>query len=381
MESALRPRDIQARIRAGETPEAVAAAQTTVEKIMTFAGPVLAERAHVAAAGAARLGAPPQRRGLAGAAAPRRRRGRAAARPQRRPGDRRVGRLAARGRALEPDRRYSAGARKGRAAFSFDAPGRYVVAEDDEARWLVGEAVPRPKAAPSPAPTSRLRAAQRRLSAVPDDELPLGEDAIEHGVERRRRCRRRAHRGPRPRPCAARGHRASRQARRPRRRPSAAPSRQRGRRRRAGAEAEAAPSRTGRRPAAEPRSREAGPRCRAGTRSCSAAASATSLGRTRRSRLPSVVRHVLLRHRRHRLHRPAPRPRARSTTARARSSCWSARARRPGCETLLAGWGRTRRVVPVVGDLTKRPSASTAAWVASTRRRSTTSSTSRRSTT
>ena len=49
MESALRPRDIQARIRAGETPEAVAqAAQTTVEKIMPFAGPVLAEREHVA---------------------------------------------------------------------------------------------------------------------------------------------------------------------------------------------------------------------------------------------------------------------------------------------------------------------------------------------
>ena len=49
MESTLRPRDIQARIRAGESPEAVAqAAQTSVEKIMPFAAPVLAERAHVA---------------------------------------------------------------------------------------------------------------------------------------------------------------------------------------------------------------------------------------------------------------------------------------------------------------------------------------------
>ena len=48
MESVLRPRDIQARIRAGETPEAVAeAAQTSVEKIMPFAGPVLAEREHI----------------------------------------------------------------------------------------------------------------------------------------------------------------------------------------------------------------------------------------------------------------------------------------------------------------------------------------------
>ena len=49
MDSALRPRDIQARIRSGETPEAVAqAASTTVDKIMPYAAPVLAERAHVA---------------------------------------------------------------------------------------------------------------------------------------------------------------------------------------------------------------------------------------------------------------------------------------------------------------------------------------------
>ena len=47
--SVLRPRDIQARIRAGESPEAVAAAaQTTVEKIAGFVNPALAERAHIA---------------------------------------------------------------------------------------------------------------------------------------------------------------------------------------------------------------------------------------------------------------------------------------------------------------------------------------------
>ncbi|MGH3368978.1 MAG: septation protein SepH, partial [Nocardioidaceae bacterium] len=49
MDSALRPRDIQARIRAGESPESVAqAAQTTVDRIMGYATPVLAERAHIA---------------------------------------------------------------------------------------------------------------------------------------------------------------------------------------------------------------------------------------------------------------------------------------------------------------------------------------------
>ena len=45
----LSPRDIQARIRAGETPEQVAAAaQTSLERVMPYAAPVLAEREHVA---------------------------------------------------------------------------------------------------------------------------------------------------------------------------------------------------------------------------------------------------------------------------------------------------------------------------------------------
>src|SRR3954452_19450177 len=49
MESTLRPRDIQARIRAGETPESVAqVAGTSVDKVMPYAAPVLAEREHVA---------------------------------------------------------------------------------------------------------------------------------------------------------------------------------------------------------------------------------------------------------------------------------------------------------------------------------------------
>lgn len=48
MDSALRPRDIQARIRRGESAEAVAeAAQVPVERIMAYAVPVLAEREHV----------------------------------------------------------------------------------------------------------------------------------------------------------------------------------------------------------------------------------------------------------------------------------------------------------------------------------------------
>lgn len=49
MESALTPRDIQARIRSGQSAEDVAkAANTPLEKILRFAGPVLQERAMIA---------------------------------------------------------------------------------------------------------------------------------------------------------------------------------------------------------------------------------------------------------------------------------------------------------------------------------------------
>jgi hypothetical protein len=171
MESALRPRDIQARIRAGETPESVAAAaQTTIDKIMGYATPVLAERAHIAdraqRASVRRKGGEGSSRLLGDAVA-----------------------AFLRERNVDPEsvawdawRRedgrwtlvadFDAGSGATRAEFVFDAPGRYVVAEDDEARVLVGEAVP----AKPPA-----RGAGRRLSAVgsADEELPLGEDAIE----------------------------------------------------------------------------------------------------------------------------------------------------------------------------------------------------------
>ncbi len=172
MESALRPRDIQARIRSGESPESVAAAaQTTVDRIMGYATPVLAERAHIA-----------QR---AQGSSVRRKAGEG---PARTLGDAVAERL--RSRNVDPDsvewdawRRedgrwvlvadYRSGGSAHHAEFVFDAPGRYVVAEDDEARWLVGEQSPRKGPQPRPAGN------QRRLSAVgQEEELPLGADAI-----------------------------------------------------------------------------------------------------------------------------------------------------------------------------------------------------------
>ncbi|MEP7090874.1 MAG: septation protein SepH [Nocardioidaceae bacterium] len=173
MDSSLRPRDIQARIRSGETPEQVAAAaQTTLDRVMAYATPVLAERAHIA-----------DRAQKASV--------------RRKSGEGRAGVLAdavaerLRSRNVDPaavewdawrreDGRwvlvadYRSGESARHAEFLFDLPGSYVVAEDDEARWLVGETTsvkgPQPRTTPGP----------RRLSAVGHDtELPLGEDAIE----------------------------------------------------------------------------------------------------------------------------------------------------------------------------------------------------------
>jgi hypothetical protein len=176
MDSALRPRDIQARIRAGESPEDVAAAaQTSVDAIMPFAGPVIAERQHVA------------QNALKGSL-------------RRRTGDTTT---AARtlGEAAElyfaehslhdedvewdawrrPDGRwllvaaYAVGGLPRRAEFTHDLPGRYVVADNDDARILTGE-IQQPEA---PGMTGRPVQARRLSSVHTQDELPLGDDAIE----------------------------------------------------------------------------------------------------------------------------------------------------------------------------------------------------------
>jgi hypothetical protein len=185
MESTLRPRDIQARIRAGETPESVAlVAGTSVDKVMPYAAPVLAERAHVAQRAQR---ASIRRRPVEGGAA-------SAARTL---GDAVGSHL--RSRNVDPDtvgwdawRRedgrwtltgtYTTTGRVGAAHFSFDAPGNYVVADDEDAHWLLGEVLDEAGEAGEAADRTRddlSDARRRRLSAVPADELPLGDDAIE----------------------------------------------------------------------------------------------------------------------------------------------------------------------------------------------------------
>ena len=180
MESTLRPRDIQMRIRAGETPEAVAhAAGTSVEKIMPFAAPVMAERAHVA-----------QRAQLASV---RRRSSESGARTL---GESVSAHL--RSHNVDPgvvewdawrreDGRwtltalYDVAGRTGTGTFSHDPRGNFVTVDDDDARWLVGDGSPAAdtEATDKPAADDLAAARQRRLSSVGDDEPALGDDAIE----------------------------------------------------------------------------------------------------------------------------------------------------------------------------------------------------------
>ncbi len=173
MQSALRPRDIQARIRAGESPEAVAAlAQVSVDKIMAYCVPVLAERQHIAQ--------------LAQRSHVRRKN---ADGPAARLADVVVDRLHSRG--VDPDtadweswRRadgrwvvevsYRSGESARQAHFVFDAAGRYSLADDDEAKWLTGE---RQSTSKGPQPRDTGKPGERRLAAVPnrDDLLSLSE--------------------------------------------------------------------------------------------------------------------------------------------------------------------------------------------------------------
>lgn len=141
MESALRPREIQTRIRAGESVEDVArAAGVPVGRIDAYAGPVLAEREHIAReaqrGSVRRRGETAGHRVLSTAVAER---------------------LATRG--VDPqtvdwdsfrmeDGRwsviaaYASGEANRQAMFFFDPKSRFSVAGNDEARWLLSEQSP-----------------------------------------------------------------------------------------------------------------------------------------------------------------------------------------------------------------------------------------------
>jgi hypothetical protein len=179
MTSTLRPREIQTRIRAGETPEAVAAAaQTTVEAIMPFVGPVLGEREHVAEraqtsslrrpAGEAGTGTRILRDAVSAHLA--------AQQGQLKADDISWDALRRDDGRWEVAGTFESTQRSGTARFTYDIPGNYVTADNDDARWLVGDLV----ADLSVEQIDDLQQArERRLAAVTADELPLGDDALD----------------------------------------------------------------------------------------------------------------------------------------------------------------------------------------------------------
>lgn len=185
----LRPRDIQNRIRGGESAEDVAAAAgTTVEKIMAFAGPVLAEREHMA-----------ERAQKASV--------------RRRPGEpassvRVLGQAVAQHLSnlmasvddvvwdsyRRPDGKWKLSAtfdtkeRSGIAELTYDVPGNYVSLDNEDAHWLVGDAIA-PPAPPAPA-MDDLAAARQRRAAAPETQVEATqadvsptEDTIEQPLE------------------------------------------------------------------------------------------------------------------------------------------------------------------------------------------------------
>lgn len=160
----LRPKDIQARIRAGESPEAVAeAAGTTVERIMPFAGPVIGEREHMAeraqkASVRRAPGAPGAPRALGDAVAAQLRTLELG--PEAVSWDswrRHDGRWSVVGQ-------FSTAVRSGTAELTYDPPGNFVSLDNDDARWLVGDLVVE---APEPVRDDLAQVRERRLAPAP----------------------------------------------------------------------------------------------------------------------------------------------------------------------------------------------------------------------
>lgn len=166
----LRPKDVQAMIRAGLTAEDVAErAGWTVEKVHRYEGPILAEREHVA--GLARLVRLRPRGGSHGGAPT------LEARVTERLRAREIDAGSARWDSRRTDKGawtvvllFNAGGRQREALWHFDPLARTVSAVDDEARWLSED---EEQQAPGPIPAPHL-SASTRPSRVYDVEAEGG---------------------------------------------------------------------------------------------------------------------------------------------------------------------------------------------------------------
>jgi hypothetical protein len=167
----MRPREVQALIRAGMSVEEVAErAGWAVEKVHRYEGPILAEREHVAGlARAVRL----RGRGGSQGSAPT-----LAARVSQRLSGRGVDPAAAEWDSARNEEgewtvtlTFAAGGRQREARWHFDVAARTVVAADDEARWLSEDDQP---AANSPLPAPHLVGTPVRATTVYDVEAEGG---------------------------------------------------------------------------------------------------------------------------------------------------------------------------------------------------------------
>jgi hypothetical protein len=172
IDGGLRPRDVQALIRAGaSSDEAASRAGWSVEKVHRYEGPILAEREHVAGL-AQRARLRPHTGVSSGGTAPT-----LSARVTERLKARDVEVTDAswdswrtEGRPWTVVLTFAAGGRQRQASWSFDLADRTVSAVDDEARWL-SEEVQETK---GPIPAPRLRPASGRDSTVYDVEAEGG---------------------------------------------------------------------------------------------------------------------------------------------------------------------------------------------------------------
>jgi hypothetical protein len=172
IDGGLRPRDVQALIRAGaSSDEAASRAGWSVEKVHRYEGPILAEREHVAGL-AQRARLRPHTGVSSGGTAPT-----LSARVTERLKARDVEVTDAswdswrtEGRPWTVVLTFAAGGRQRQASWSFDLADRTVSAVDDEARWL-SEEVQETK---GPIPAPRLRPASGRDTTVYDVEAEGG---------------------------------------------------------------------------------------------------------------------------------------------------------------------------------------------------------------
>lgn len=171
IEGGMRPREVQALIRAGATADEVAERSGwPVEKVRRYEGPILAEREHVAGlARSVRL----RGRGASQGSTPT-----LAARVSQRLSGRGVDPAAAEWDSARNEEgewtvtlTFAAGGRQRQAHWHFDVPARTVVAADDEARWLSEDDQP---AAGSPIPAPHLVATPVRATTVYDVEAEGG---------------------------------------------------------------------------------------------------------------------------------------------------------------------------------------------------------------